>query len=381
MHGQAKFPTGIQWVLGGALGVLVGALGVLLLPITVRAQSSDAVTYAKDVATIIQQNCQTCHRPGSVAPMSLLTYEDAQQGAPLIREKVTTRQMPPWPIDTEVGIQAFKNDRSLSREEIATIAEWVDTGASLGVPADLPEPIAWPAWDERWEYEDFFGGQPDVVFSSPPYTVVADGTDQWPGMVIEMTREMGIEGDRWIRAVEIRPADAEARHVFHHANARPRNRRPEDVQRTQVVRQRNATQSSQRDYIANSAIGTQGEIFPEGTGRLIKEGDLIGFDMHFYPIDRDVEASMQVGLWLYPEGETPYPTEGWLQFQYSRLAGMEDNVLLVPPHSQVMYRGSFQLDGNAKLYGLRGHMHLRGKYQMVEVIYPDGRYELLNKLN
>ena len=371
MQGSARFAASLRWVMGSALGVL-------LVPAVALAQG---VTYAKDVAPIIQQNCQTCHRPGSAAPFALMTYEDARQWAPLIRQKVTTRKMPPWPVDTQVGIQRFKNDRSLSDDEIATIAQWVDGGTPMGNPADLPEPIAWPAWSDRWTYTENFGRPPDVIFSSPPYTVVADGMDQWPQSGMEITREMGIVGERWVRAVEIRPANPESRYVFHHANARVRNRTTDDVSKTQVVRQRDASQSSQRDYLANSAIGTEGEIYPEGTGRLIKEGDLVGFDLHFYPIEHDVTASLQVGLWLYPEGEVPYPTEGWLQFGMDGLAGMDDNILIVPPHSQVMYRGTTQLDGNAKVFGLRGHMHMRGKYQILEAIYPDGRYELLNKLN
>ena len=98
-------------------------------------QTDDPVTYAKDVAPLIQANCQVCHRPGSVAPMSLLEYEDVRTYAPLIRERVASRIMPPWHIDRTVGIREFKNDISLTDEEIQTIVRWVDTGAPLGGPA------------------------------------------------------------------------------------------------------------------------------------------------------------------------------------------------------------------------------------------------------
>ena len=364
----------------GLWPLLFGLTGVLMMPSLAGAQSADQVTFARDVAPIFQESCVRCHRPGTAAPMSLETYELARQWAPLIREKVAGRQMPPWPLDQTVGIQQFKNDASLSDEEIATIVEWVDSGAVLGNPADLSEPRDWPGWADSWRYEERFGRPPDVILTSPIYSVVSDGMDQWPEAIVEVTRDM-VEGERWTRAVEIRPATADARYVFHHANARVVNRTPEDIARTQLVLQRNSMQGGQRDYIANFALGAEGEVYPDGTGRLIKEGDLLRFEFHYYPLDRNVDASMEVGLWLYPEDEVPHPTDGWLLIGWRGLDGMEDNPLIVPPNSQAVYQGSFVMDGNARLYGFRGHMHMRGKYQMIEVIYPDGSYELINKLN
>ena len=93
------------------------------------------VTFAKDVAPILQAKCQDCHRVGSMAPMALMTYEDVRPWAKAIRERVSTRQMPPWHIDRNVGVQKFKNDMSLSDEQIETIVRWVDSGAP---PASTP---------------------------------------------------------------------------------------------------------------------------------------------------------------------------------------------------------------------------------------------------
>src|SRR5207244_4245558 len=98
------------------------------------------VTFSKDVAPILQRSCQNCHRPGSIAPMSLLTYKDARPWARSIKEKVARRQMPPWHIDRNVGITKFKDDPSLTDAEIATISNWVDQGAVEGSPADMPPP-------------------------------------------------------------------------------------------------------------------------------------------------------------------------------------------------------------------------------------------------
>src|SRR4026208_699235 len=98
------------------------------------------VTFTKDVAPIFQRSCQNCHRPGAIAPMSLLTYDDARPWARAIKDKVTKREMPPWYIDRTIGITAFKNDPSLSARDITTISQWVDAGAPMGNPADMPPP-------------------------------------------------------------------------------------------------------------------------------------------------------------------------------------------------------------------------------------------------
>jgi hypothetical protein len=282
--------------------------------------------------------------------------------------------MPPWPIDPTVGIQHFKNDRSLTETEIQTIVEWVDQGAPLGDPADLPPPVEWPSYEDSWKFAEVFGRPPDLVISSPPYTVVANGMDQWPRPQTVVT---GIEGERWMKAVEVRPGTPETRYVFHHANPRIINR-----EETGYLGVELPGASMRSPELVQSAVGTEGYIFPEGTGRLIAEGDIVDYSMHMFPAEHDVDAVLEVGVWLYPEGEVPeHPTVGEMQFGWDKLDGMENNALIIPPHSKVTYRGSFELAENARVHSLRGHMHMRGAYQIVEVIYPNGEYELVNKLD
>jgi hypothetical protein len=129
-----------------------------------KPQQPAAVTFSKDVAPILQRACQTCHRPGSIAPMSLLTYQDARPWARAIKERVTRRLMPPWLIDRNIGITKFKDDPSLTDTEIATISNWVDQGALEGNPADMPAPRQFSDPD-KWHI-----GTPDFVISMPkPY--------------------------------------------------------------------------------------------------------------------------------------------------------------------------------------------------------------------
>src|SRR5471030_1480261 len=127
-----------------------------------NAGAREQVTFSKDVAPILQAKCQECHQPNSIAPMSLITYQDARPWARSIKERVATRQMPPWHIDRSVGVQKFKNDMSLSDEQVDAIVAWVDGGALQGDPKDLP-PAVPLVTDNAWKGERDGYGPPDIV--------------------------------------------------------------------------------------------------------------------------------------------------------------------------------------------------------------------------
>ena len=168
--------------------------------------AAETPTFARDVAPIFQAKCQVCHRPESMAPMSLLTYEQSRPWARSIRNRVALREMPPWHLDPTVGIQRYKNDLSLTDEQIDTIVRWVDGGAPRGDPADLPPPVEWPD-EESWEI-----GTPDWIVTSPEHTMYAEGTDWWPNFTVDS----GLTEDRYIKAIETKPSPA-GRRVVHHA--------------------------------------------------------------------------------------------------------------------------------------------------------------------
>ena len=185
------------------LGLLV--IG-LMVPATMSAQSSGSVgaapgevTFAKDIAPILQRSCQQCHRPASVAPMSLLTYEETRPWARAIKMRTGLRNkrgaMPPWFIEKDIGIQHYKNDPSLSEEEIEKVAIWADSGAPLGDPADLPPPLDFGDEDE-WTI-----GEPDLVLESPEVVVLAAAPDKWTSLG---TIPTGLTEDRYVMAVEVR---------------------------------------------------------------------------------------------------------------------------------------------------------------------------------
>src|SRR5437870_12104643 len=152
--------------------VFSAALGVALSLASV-ARAADAPkpapTFTKDIAPIFQAKCESCHRPDNMAPMSLVTYEDARPWAKSIAARVGARQMPPWHLDKTVGIQKFKNDRSLNDDQIETILAWVAAGAPKGDPNDMPPPRTWPD-ESKWQLAGKYG-QPDLIVKSPEYTM------------------------------------------------------------------------------------------------------------------------------------------------------------------------------------------------------------------
>jgi hypothetical protein len=172
---------------------------MVLVPAAATLASDPPVTFTKDVARILQQKCEACHREGSMAPMSLVTYEEIRPWAMSIKEEVSARRMPPWHIDKTVGIHDFENDRSLSEQQIATLVRWVDEGAPKGDRSDMPPPLEWPN-EQVWTFAEKFG-EPDLILKSPAYKVPAQAQDAWYKPVVET----GLTEPRWVRAIEIRP--------------------------------------------------------------------------------------------------------------------------------------------------------------------------------
>ncbi len=329
-----------------SLGVAAATFAALLLaPGTAAAQAEDP-TFTRDVAPILQRSCQSCHREGAIAPMSLLTYEETRPWARAIREKVETRTMPPWFIDKNIGVQGFKYDRSLSDAEIETIVDWVDAGAPRGNPADMPPPV------EFADRDIWHTGEPDWIVPIPePFVVPAEGANWWG----DLFSESGLTEDRWIKAVETKPS-AEGFPVVHHA----------------VTRLQESIDSDEGDFLNEYAQGKNGDVFPEGTGRLVKAGSIIRFNMHYASIGEERTDRTSVGLTFYPKGEEP---EHEL---FSRGLGQNYDLDIPPGEDDVRHDSYHRFDANVRLTGFQPHLHNRGKRQCIEAIYPDGEVETLS---
>ncbi|MGE3822222.1 MAG: ascorbate-dependent monooxygenase, partial [Isosphaeraceae bacterium] len=165
------------------------------------AGESPTPTYHGEVARILQKHCQDCHRPGEVAPFSLLNYEHAKKRASDLVTVTESRSMPPWPASTEEG-GPFRDTRMMSAAEVATIADWVEAGCPEGNPADAPEPRVFVS---EWPL-----GEPDLVLTMPePYTVRAEGRDEHRVFVIPT----GLTEGKWIAAIDFKPGSPK---VVHH---------------------------------------------------------------------------------------------------------------------------------------------------------------------
>src|SRR4051812_13747614 len=210
MDGSRAFS--VRLAFGGILALGVVTSGV----VAVRAADAPTkqITFSKDVAPIFQAKCQECHQPNSIAPMSLIGFEDARPWARSIKERVSNRQMPPWHIDRGVGVQKFKNDMSLSDEQIDTIVSWVDQGALQGNPKDLPAPVPLVTTNE-WKGQRDGYGPPDLIVKSPEGTMPPVHQDSW----WRGESEIPITEPRWVKMVKIRPTSIKARKMVHHSVA------------------------------------------------------------------------------------------------------------------------------------------------------------------
>jgi len=334
---------------------------LLIVAINAMGQSKDEITFAKDIAPILQQNCQSCHHAGTFAPMSLVTYDETRPWARSIKQKVSAREMPPWFIDKNVGVQRFSNDVSLSDEQIAKIVKWVDNGAPQGNAADTPAPLKFSSID-TWQI-----GEPDVIVVLPSdYVVKAKSPDQWPDILVDPK----LTQDRYLKGVQIIPTKGFP--VIHHI----RTSLVEPTDGTLHSGKLDSTDGSlavgeQGVFLNEYAIGKKGDVFTEGSGRLIKAGTKINFQFHVHSIGAETPTNVALGLKFYPPGYNP-------NHVISSTTVSAPQVDIRPHEDNVRSDGYLTLVKAARLLSFQPHMHNRGKAECLEAIYPNGRTEMLS---
>jgi len=339
------------------------------------ADTRPAPTFAKDIAPILQDKCQACHQPNSIAPMSLITYEETRPWARSIKNRVETHQMPPWHIDRSVGVQQFKNDMSLSEEQISTIVRWVDGGAPQGNRKDMPPPRPLVT-DNEWQGVRDGYGPPDLVIRSPEYTMAANHQDVW----YRPTSDIPITEPRWARMVEIRPTTLKGRRILHHSIAYlVLNNDPDAVNTgtaTGGVTDRSSLDDlvNRRPQLMEWAVGKGYDLFRPGTGKLIVPGEKISWDQHIHAVGEEITSGSEIGVWFYKKGEEPKKRSYLVAF-----TGLKQGRSLdIPPNSFSMTEGFTVLKQNALLENFQPHFHLRGKSMQVEAILPDGSSQIIS---
>jgi hypothetical protein len=348
-----KNMSSVSWIVG--ISLLCASLSF----------AADTVTFSKDIAPILQAKCQECHHAGSMAPMSLVTYEETRPWAKAIRERVITRQMPPWHIDPNVGVQKFKNDMSLTQAQIDTIVRWVDNGAPMGETKDMPAPRQWPNADEWKAAKEL--GKPDIVVKSAPWTMPAHHQDVW----WRPETDIGLTEPRWVKAVEIRPGSLAGRKITHHAVAYLAQDDPDSIIPGTSADLRG------RAMLMEWAIGKGYDLYRTDTGKLLLPGSKISFDIHYHAVGEEVRDDVELGIWLYPKGQEPKFRTYLTSFQ--AIKGQDRAHLVdIAPNSLGMSQQMTVLKKAAMLENFQPHMHLRGKAMMVEAILPDGTTEVVS---
>ncbi len=336
---------------------LVAALGALLVPAAAQAQSA-APTFSKDVAPIFQRSCQSCHRDGELAPMSLVNYKDARPWARSIKSRVQKREMPPWHLDKTIGIQKFKSDPSLTDAEIDIITRWADAGAPEGNPADMPPPRVFGD-SNAWQI-----GQPDLIVKFPAYTVPAAG----PDLFGELLAEIPIDQDRYIKAIQTRSATRASHKVVHHALSY-------SVDRSDPTQMN----GDGGQFLVEYASGKNAEVYPEGSGVLLKQGQTARVSYHMHSIGEETKAEIELGMVFYPKGYKPN------YIRWSRQLAQPTTPIDIPAGMVARSDGYTILHKPARLLAFQPHMHNLGKRQCLEVIYPTAgtrsQTEMLNCAN
>jgi hypothetical protein len=340
-----------------AVASVCATSAVLVLPGIAAAQAPAPPTFAKDVAPIFQEKCEACHRPDSIAPMSLKTYAETRPWARAIKARVSDHTMPPWDIDRTVGVQKFKNDRSLTDAEAATIVKWVDAGAPQGDPKDMPAARTWPE-DQGWNFAELFGQkEPDLIVKSHSFTMPAQSQDAWDKRVTPS----GITEPRWVRAIEIRPTTVKGRKITHHAIAYLEQEEPNA-----------AANAGLGAFFMEWAVGKQGELMRPDTGKLLLPGSKFRWDIHYSQAGEEITNEVEMGLYFYPKGQEP-KFRTTLSLVPAALGTMD-----IRPNTVSMAEGFTVLRDNARIESYQPHMHLRGKAMMVEAIHPTGRREVIS---
>jgi hypothetical protein len=371
-----------------ALAVLFGALSLSLV-------SASTPTFTKDIAPILFKSCTSCHRPGEIAPMSLLSYAEVRPWARAIKQKVVSREMPPWHADPRFSPVKFRNDRSLTQAEIDRIVAWVDGGAPKGDDSDMP-PV--PEVGSGWKY-----GEPDYVIDMPiEFTLPAEGEVDYLSFYVPVP----FDRDVFVEKIEMRPSN---KAVVHHETAWSVTLRddikivdgvPFSLEGKRLakdeVRARGTT-VFENQGISKLICYVPGRGYEEhrpGTAKRIAAGknQYILFDVHYQPSGKPEKDRSQLAVWF---SKAPVTHEVVTQM----VGGGGDGLRLVegvePPSETVTTNGTTRVRQKIPnippyaenwqivaitpvteamtLYALSPHMHLRGKDMRYVIVFPDGR--------
>jgi mono/diheme cytochrome c family protein len=330
------------------IGILAAGAGV--------AQAAEKVTFTKDVLPILQENCQSCHRPyganlaGMVAPMSFMTYKETRPWAKGIAKAVSAGKMPPWHATKDTH-NVFKNERTLTQEQVDTLVAWAETGGSRGNPADAPEAIVFENYG--WQLSQKLG-EPDLILTMPdPYWVADEVQDIQPRIQFQITKEQ-VPETKWVRAIEYKPGSEVVHHIV-----------------GSITKKDDKGDLSKRSNFGQIASGTDPQNYEDGYGLPLYPESHMSWSMHYHK-----EVGPGTGVWdqssaavWYHDKEVIHPLES------STIA--HGNFEVPPNHPRWRVSGARTWDEDFMILELMPHMHLRGSSAKYTAVYPDGTEEVL----
>lgn len=336
-------------------GLTIAAGALLLSPLTLAQD----VTFHKDIEPILQRSCQNCHRPGGVAPMPLVSYDQVAPFAGLIEYKTGLRDragaMPPWYMEKDIGIQHYKSDPSLSEAEIAAISTWARSGTPKGDTADAPTPLIFDD-STKWGL-----GEPDLIVTTTDFTKLA-GTPDWWGEVPRVP--VGLTEDRYVKSVEIVEVNDVGEggagdtvgglFIFHHM-----------IWSTQILDEAGVSTGPEGTTgWPVHEVGRNGDIFDPDAGRLLKAGSSFVTDsVHMHSNGRDTTGHLEIGFRFHPVGYEP-------KFKNARLGlGNGVDISIAGDETDQELHAYAVLEEHTKVITFEPHLHAPGERMCLEAIW------------
>ena len=308
-----------------------------------KNQSHEQISYSETIAPMLQEKCVVCHTEGGLGPWAMNDYTMVRGFAPMIREVVRTKRMPPWHADPHIGV--FKDDKSLSVEETQTLVHWIEAGAPRG---NGPDPLA----ESKIAQVDWPLGEPDLILDMPKYTIPASGVVEYKYPRLQNPLDVGV----WVRAATVLPGDRE---VVHHILAGSI-----DADTSKQKRDSGGFDN----YLIGYAPGNESNVFPEDTGVYIAPGGEFTFQLHYTPVGRETVDRSKIGLYFHKERPD----------NFYRQEVVLNPEIYIPAnearHKEVAY---FEFDKPAEIHDLVPHSHYRGVASKFEIVHADGRTEAI----
>jgi hypothetical protein len=320
--------------------------------------ATTTVTYSKDVAPILQKNCEQCHRAGEAAPMSLRNYKEVRPYAAAIKEAVLLKKMPPWFADPHFG--QFSNDRSMSEQDVKTLVAWADSGAKEGNPKDLPKPAE---FINGWNID-----KPDFqIEMAQDFKIPASGTIDYQHILVKGN----FEKDTWITQAEVRPGN---RALVHHVIAyirEPGSKWMKDAEPGVPYPKNKNEGEGGGEFLAGYAPGFLPMRLDPGRALLVKAGSDIVLELHYTANGKEGVDRTKVGF---------VTAKGPISERVFVMAAQNSKFAIPAGDPNYRVDAKFEFGGDAKIISFTPHMHLRGKDMEFRAAYPNGETETLLKV-